>query len=220
VAAKSKPKVGQFLPATISLETIVSLKPDVVLTDTGVQGPLIASLERLSIATVAIEAKSWTQVRAGITTIGELAGVPDRAKELNDGITKRAEAIRERVRTRPRVRVFFLINEQPLMTVGPKTFLSESLTMAGGINVFEDAGQDYPTVSDEELIRRAPEVILVSRSGETAAKRQELLARSSWRNLPAVRSGRIVFVDEDLVSRAGPRLAEGLDAIAAAIHGP
>jgi iron complex transport system substrate-binding protein len=109
------------------------------------------------------------------------------------------------------------------MTAGPATFIGRMIELAGGTNAFGDVTTRYPRPSEEEVLARAPEVILAStgamagRESDEAARRQRLLSRAGWAQVPAIRDDRIAFLDEDVVSRPGPRLVDGLEAMAEAI---
>jgi ABC-type Fe3+-hydroxamate transport system substrate-binding protein len=92
------------------------------------------------------------------------------------------------------------------------------ITEAGGVNIFADAAQLYPTVSDEAVLARNPNLILAPDHGG-AKLRDRLLARPGWKELTAMKEGRIVTISEDLLHRQGPRLIDGLERIAALLRG-
>jgi iron complex transport system substrate-binding protein len=110
------------------------------------------------------------------------------------------------------------------MTAGPSTFIGQMIVQAGGTNVFGDVTTRYPRPSEEEILARAPEVILVAYGAMTAdqknndARREDIRSRSGWSGIPAIRDGRIFFLQEDRISRPGPRLVEGLEAMADALE--
>ena len=106
------------------------------------------------------------------------------------------------------------------MTAGPGTFIGQMIEAAGGINVFGDVTTRFPRPSEEEILARAPEVILSTYGDMNAggpndeARRQRIRSRAGWAQIPAVRDNRIAFLNEDLLTRPGPRLVEGLEAVA------
>ena len=106
------------------------------------------------------------------------------------------------------------------MTAGPGTFIGQMIESAGGSNVFGDVTTRFPRPSEEEILARAPEVILSTYGDMNAggpndeARRKRIRSRAGWAQIPAVRDNRIAFLDEDLLTRPGPRLVDGLEAVA------
>ncbi|WP_422923395.1 ABC transporter substrate-binding protein [Singulisphaera sp. PoT] len=222
---KKHATVGGMAPRTINLEAIAALKPDLVLASGGVQEPIIAPLERLGLVVVALDAEDFEGVARNIRTVGRLTGRSAEAERLSSRFLDRVEAVRRRAgtRTAPKPKVLYLVREDPLMTAGPGTFIGRMIEVAGGINTFGDVSIRYPRPSEEEVLARSPEIILASTgamnggSAGEPARRQRILSRAGWDRLPAIRGDRISFLDEDLVSRPGPRLVEGLEAMAKAL---
>jgi iron complex transport system substrate-binding protein len=138
------PKVGGFVPKSLSIETIVSLKPDLVLAAGELQRPTIEALERLDLTVVVIEdPSSFDEVYADITLVGRLTGDEQEARRVVEEIQSRLEHVRQAVATLPqekRLTVFYEVYDEPLMTVGRTTIIGQLLEMAGGINVFADLG--------------------------------------------------------------------------------
>ena len=104
------------------------------------------------------------------------------------------------------------------MTAGPKTFAGQMLELAGGRNVFADVEQQFPRISEEEIIQRNPEAILVWERGHLGPRVEQLGQRPGWNQLAAVRTHRILTIDDDLISRSGPRLLDGLERLADLLH--
>ena len=137
-------KVGGFVPKSMSIETIVSLKPDLVLAAGELQRPTIEALERVGLTVVAIEAPgSFDEVYADITLVGRLTDHEQETRRVVEEIQSRLERVRQAVATLPqekRVTVFYEVYDEPLMTVGRATIIGQLLEMACGINVFADLG--------------------------------------------------------------------------------
>ncbi|WP_165251877.1 ABC transporter substrate-binding protein [Paludisphaera soli] len=225
--AKERTSVGGMAPSSINLETLAALRPDLVLATGGVQQPIVEPLERLGVAVVTLDAERPEDVASNIRTVGRLTGRDAEAEAVASAFEARIAGVRRRVADRGdarRPKVLYLLYDEPLMTVGPGTFLGRMIEAAGGENVFADVAARYPTPSDEEVLVRAPEIVLATfglmggggRSGEEGRRR--LLARPGWADVPAVRDRRIVALDEDLTTRVGPRLAEGLEAMERALR--
>ncbi len=224
--AAAIPAVGGMTPKTINLEALVAIRPDLILATCGVQEPLMAPLERLGLPVVAIDADDFEGVARNLRLVGALSDHAAEGDRLATRFLDRVAAVRQRVaaRTTPRPRVFYLLGEDPLMTAGPQTFIGRMIELAGGVNVFGDVTARYPRPSEEELLARAPEVILTAigamsaGDGGEAARRDRIAARPGWGQIPAIRDRRIAFLVEDEVLRPGPRLADGLEAVAAALE--
>ena len=220
--ARSHTSIGGMTPKTINLEAVTALRPDLVLATSGVQEPVIAPLERLGLTVVALDATDFAGVARNIRTVGRLTGHATEAEQLATGFLDRVAAVGRRVAARrsPRPRVLYLLREDPLMTAGPGTFIGQMIEAAGGNNVFGDVTTRFPRPSEEEILARAPEVILCTHGAMTAgdqndeARHQAILGRKGWDQISAVRENRITFIQEDLVNRPGPRLVEGLEAVA------
>ena len=120
-----------------------------------------------------------------------------------------------------RPRVFLELADNPIMTVGGTSFVDELIRRAGGVNVAHELPQAYPKVNPEKVIEWDPEVILVcymSRSGRAA---EALANRIGWATITAVRSKQVFAnVPNDLLLRPGPRLVEGVEALADLLYPP
>ena len=215
-------KVGGFVPKSLSLETIVSLKPDLVLAAGELQRPTIEALERIGLTVVAIEdPSSFDEVYTDITLVGRLTGHGPEARRVVEEIQARMQRVRQAVVTLPqekRVTVFYEVYDAPLMTVGHSTILGQLLEMAGGINVFANLGGRYPQVSSEEVVRRNPSCILGHTGYQLALTPAQISQRPGWNSMTAVRQNCIRLLNGDMVARPGPRLAEALEAITRALY--
>jgi iron complex transport system substrate-binding protein len=216
---ESLPRVGGFNPATVSIEAILSHRPDLVLAVAS--GPfhrgLIESLSSLNLAVLALDASTIDQVFQVIRQVGQVVGDADRAEALAESLQARATALRQRAAPGPagkQPRVFFLVTDEPLMTAGPDSFLGQIIQNAGGENVFADTRQLFPVVSDEEVIRRDPALILLPDEADREERRKRVSGRPGWQSIEAVKANRFAFVNADLLSRPGPRLIDGMEEVA------
>ena len=215
-------KIGGFVPKSISIETIVSLKPDLVLAAGELQRPAIEALERLGIAVVAIEDPgSFDAVYAAIALVGRLTGHESEASQVVQAMQARLARVRQAVATLPqekRVTVFYEVYDAPLMTVGRSTIIGQMLEMAGAINIFSDVPGRYPQVSSEEVVKRNPDCILGHTGHQLALTAAQIGQRPGWNHITAVKHNCIRLLNGDTVARPGPRLAEALEAIATALY--
>jgi len=215
-------KIGGFVPKSISVETIVSLKPDLVLAAGELQRPAIEALERLGIPVVAIEDPgSFAEVYTAISLVGRLTGHEQEASRVVEAMQTRIARVRQAVATLPqdkRVTVFYEVYDEPLMTVGRSTIIGQMLEMAGGINVFAELQGRYPQVSSEEVVKRNPDCILGHTGHQLALTPAQLGQRPGWHHLKAVKQHCIRLLNGDTLARPGPRLAEALEAIVKALY--
>jgi iron complex transport system substrate-binding protein len=219
---KRLPTVGGFAPETISLEELLAQKPDLVIAGGQFQQPIVESVAKLGITAVVIDPSSLNGAEDAIALIGRLTGQEAKAATVVADFRRRREAVRQRAATIPtadRPRVLYVLWDEPLQTAGPGTFVGQMIAEAGGTNLFADAAQQYPTVSDEAVLARNPNLILAPDHGG-ARLRDRLAGRPGWSELAAVKSGRVVAVSEDILNRPGPRLIDGLERIAALLQAP
>ena len=212
-------KVGGFSPKSISLEKIISLKPDVVLAGGGIHASTIAGLERLGVKVLSVEPRTFDDVFHTIKAIGQLTGHGRRAQELVASLRKRHEDVLKITASIPRserLRVFYQVDAQPLTTTGADSFLGQMIEAAGGDNIFADVGKPYPQVNEEAVLARDPQAILApspEQSGGTKVKTDH-----GWEGIDAVKNDRVYYFDGDLVSRPGPRLIDAVEAAAKALY--
>ncbi|HEY66539.1 MAG TPA: cobalamin-binding protein [Caldilineae bacterium] len=220
-ACESKEIVGGFSAKSISVEKILALEPDLVLAAGKIHQPIIEALEQLDIPVVALTASTFDDVYANIELVGRLTAHEEQAAEVIAEMKARVAAVTEAVASIPeeqRLKVFWETWDEPLMTAGPSTFIGQMIELAGGINIFADVTEDYPQISAEEVVQRNPDVILGPDSHGEKLTPEQVAQRPSWSQINAVKNGRIHLVNGDIVSRPGPRLAEGLEAIARALY--
>lgn len=215
-------KIGGFTPTSISTERIVGLKPDLVLTTGRIQVPLTESLRQLGLSVLSYDAGTLEEVMHNIREIGRATDHTTTAEKLTKSLEDRLARVRARFVGLPaadRPKVMLLVSEEPLMIAGPKTFPSQLVDTAGGRNAFADVAQQFPRVSEEEVIKRNPNAILIwQRGGGFEARKARLRQRPGWGQLAAFRDERILNIDEDLIYRAGPRLLDGLEQLATMLH--
>ncbi len=215
--ARDKPKVGGF--ATISIERTVSLKPDVVLASGSIQLEIADQLSDLGIKTIVLFPRTIESILGDIELVGEVTNRNSEAKALVTRLRGRIEFIRAGTRQlMSRPRVYYEIWHSPLMSAGHGTWIDELIELSGGRNIFSDSSDPYPIISSELVIERDPEIIIINRGYMGGEARGEMLRRAGWDRISAVISGRIYEMDENLLVRPGPRIVDGLEALAKAIH--
>jgi len=216
---KQVPSIGPYYP--LNIEGILALKPDLVVA-MGEQAEWTAQLEQLGVKVFLIDPKSIDDVQATIVSVGQVTGHRREAEHLAESIRQRIEAVARKVATIPqagRVRVFYEVYADPLMTVGPQCLIGQMVTAAGGLSISADSDLDYPTISAEEVINRDPQVIVFPDVHGTATEGAAgIKSRPGWASISAVRDGRIYPVDPDVFSRAGPRVGDAVETLARLLY--
>ena len=107
--------------------------------------------------------------------------------------------------------VYYEVWYAPYMTAGKKSFINSIIEMAGGKNIFGQIEDPYPMVSEESIILENPQVILIP--SQNGISLESVCQRNGWKNIDAVKNGRVYFVDGDLISRPGPRIVKSINEI-------
>ncbi len=215
--ANDKERIGGF--ANPNIEKIVDLKPDLVLADATLQAKEVAALKKLNIIVFSLDSKRLEDVVSAITKVGKITGSDVQAKIKTDEMTERIDKViakTRRLMTRDQPKVFFELYNEPLMTVGPSSFIGDMISLAGGDNITGSTKEEYPQFSLETLIARDPHVYLAASGSMTNPG--DLKNRPGWENLWAVKNDAVFILDENIINRPGPRVAEGLELVARAIH--
>jgi iron complex transport system substrate-binding protein len=221
-AAKSKPSVGGMVNP--SLETLVTLKPDLVIaTDEGNREETFQQLARLRIPTYLVHATRLGELLDMIARLGELTGRPAAVGPLRQGLTRRVEAVRRAVAPYPRPRVLYVIWPEPLIVPGRASLLTELIDVAGGESVTGRQEQAYVRFSVEAAVALAPQVIVLAdhasaNGGVSGAGRPEPEKWRRFTSVPAIRAGRLYSVDLSILHRYGPTVVDGLESLARLIH--
>src|SRR2546425_3769980 len=196
----------------LNVEAIVGLRPDLIVGLSELQPEQLLSLITLGLPVVALQARTLPDVYALIAVLGHLTGRDDSARRVVSAMRAREDSVTSAVRGRRPLRVYLEVWGEPPIAAGSLTFVDDLIRRAGGVNILSDLPL-WPQVVEEIVIARDPEVILLTYPG-----RGQLMGRPAWGHVAAVRSGRVVEVPSALVSRPGPRVVLGLEALARAIH--
>lgn len=198
------PVVGGGLDPNI--ESIVALKPDVVLLAKSSRAGL--RLESLGIKVVALEPKSHADVRRVLGKLGQLLEIPDAQgadrlwRVIDSGVSAAAQSLSPQAKN---TRVYFEVNRGPY-AAGETSFIGETLTRLGVKNVVPAALGPFPRLNPEFVVRANPDLIMIGSRGM-----QAMVPYPGWSSIKAVREQRICVFgveDSDVVVRPGPRMAE------------
>lgn len=212
--ARQLPRVGNF--ARLDIERILALKPDLVI---GWQGGNDAGdlerLRRLGLRVHVTASASVAEIADDIEVLGRLAGSEAVARRAADELRARLQVLKERYASREPVTVFYQIWDRPLMTVNGRHFISDSLRLCGGSNIFAELEPIAPTVSIEAVIERNPGVIINSASATNQQEQLDTWRR--WKQIDAVRLGNLYSIPPDLIARPGMRIIEGIERLCLAL---
>jgi cobalamin transport system substrate-binding protein len=213
--AKAVAEVGDTM--TPSVERIIALKPQIVLVSTASQlEAFTRQLGEQHIAVYVTNPQSLDDVFRSIQNLGDLFGEHDRAAGLIEGLRKRTDAVETATKQSPAVRVFYQVSGEPLYTIGRGAYLTDLIRRAGGISVTADVPSAFPRFSNEAALAARPDAIILPTGGSMGAANATVAAALKYS--PAVLNNRIYKVNDDHLSRPGPRLIDGLEEMARALH--
>ena len=220
---KSLPRVGALLdPDT---ERIIVLKPDLVITY-GSQVDLQAQMKRAGIPSFDYRHGGLGHILTTMKELGARTGRTPEAEKAVAAIEARLAAVRASVEGKRRPRTLLVFSREPktlrnMYVSGGRGFLHDMLEIAGGEDVFNDIDKESVQVSTETILARAPEVIIELRPEEIPAgqpMRDELASWGRLASVPAVRNQKVIFISGHAVTVPGPRVAEGVERMAKALH--
>ena len=212
-AAKTKDHVGGV---KVSLEKVVSLKPDLIIAVKFSDGT-IEALSQLNAAVLVIDPQNAADVARSATLIGQAIGA-DGAKLARE-IQAQLDAVKAKTDAAPKLKVFHELDASDpakVYTVGPTSFIDDLIKIAGGANVFASAKTAYPAVSGEEIIRSDPDVIVLG-DALYGTSVESITSRPGWSGLSAVKNKR-VYAGLSVFSRPGPRLGQAAQEYAKLVH--
>jgi iron complex transport system substrate-binding protein len=207
----------------LNMELIVSLEPDLILSADIISAENIQALTDLGLPVFALaNPLTYDDLLGNLKLVGRLTGHETDAEALAAQLGERIQAVQTTVAVSSFQPIVFyqLDSTDPAApyTAGPGNFIDTLITSAGGINATGDMDSPWVQISLEELITRNPDVIIVGDftwGGVTAA---DVLARSGWEGIKAVVNGQVFEFDDNLVSRPGPRMVDGLEQMAKLLH--
>lgn len=212
-AARALPRVADA--ATIDLENVVALQPDLVVAWPYTAPAQLAALRALKIPVFFSHPRTIAGIAADIEKLGALAGTPAPAKRAADALRARLAGLKRDYGSPAPLSVFYEIWNRPLYTIGGDHLISEAIAVCGGRNIFAALTLPAPEVNLEAVIAAAPQVIV---GADDAGGRPAWLSEwSRWPDLPAVRDGNVIVANGDLLHRPGPRFVEGVAELCASL---
>ena len=197
-----------------NVEAILGVHPDLVLLYASADNRLAADrLREAGIATVSVKGDRIADFRRLTLLIGKLVGSEPQAKQLVDTVDQTLARVAAETRSLPRPRVFLHTWNKPIITLGGGSFVTELVNIAGGRNIYDSIPAPSAPVSIEDIVRRDPDLVL---AGPEAVA--QIKADPTWQVVRAVREGRVVAYDTNVVFRPSVRLGEGAVAFEKLLH--
>ena len=207
---------------SVSIETIVSLKPDLVLALVE-RDDVLVPLRQQGVPVLKFLPKDFQAATEEIATLGRVLGTPDRGAALAAQMRARRDAIVQAVAGAPRPRLYYEMDaSDPTkpFAAGPNGFYGQLVDLAGATNIFGDLPGDFSQVSAESVVARDPELIILADAylpynAQTPAL---VAARPGWDEISAVQTNAIYAIQEEYFAWPSPRLADGLESLAYLVH--
>jgi iron complex transport system substrate-binding protein len=199
-----------------NIEKIVELQPDLVVASTHFKEDVAKKLEDLGIKVVVLyNAENFDGAYDTITTFGQIINAQDKAEELVSGMKEKIENIKEKVKGTVIPKVYYVVGfgKDGDYTATGETFIAQMIEMAGGENIAKDAtGWTY---SLEKIIENDPEYIIISKN---YGMKEQFIGTEGYKELSAVKNNKVIEIDNNILDRQGPRLAEGIETLAKILH--
>ncbi len=214
--ATKKPHVGG--PVNPNLEEVVKLRPDLILATSINRRETVDALDRLGLPVYITDPHSVDEMIASVERIGDVLGAEKNAAALAGDLRGRISDLDRRLAGTPARRALLVVWTNPLISIGRGTFVADAMRHAGARSVAE-TDEEWPRINLEEMIRLQPEylVFVGEHTNDTREEISALRSRPGWRDLDALRQGRIAIVSEAVI-RPVPRIMDAIEQLARALH--
>jgi iron complex transport system substrate-binding protein len=223
-----------------SIETIVALKPDLILVSTAkctiktneckvnckrrceITAQVAAQLRSLGLKVLTLGPHSMNDVLDNILLVGKASGNAAEASNIVEKLRQRIETVAKKSKVATyRPKVYFEVWNDPYMSVNSGTWIGDVINLAGGANIFGEAVSEWPIIDSEDIVQRNPDIIVfpvIPGVPRFWGSFDDVKKRPGWKSVNAVRSGSLYEVPRDFISRPGPRLVEALEILEKMIH--
>lgn len=195
------PKVGGFDPSQISIETILSFKPDLIIAYSGIHDSLLPVFDQFNLTYYVSDVKTVEGVITEILNIAELTGHKQEGLEAEEFF--RAILSNIKITDQKKPTVYYEIWPEPRMSIGNTSYINSIIEYAQGENIFAYIPFSYVPISDEEILAKDPDIIILP--GSNGVTITDVLKRPGWENLSAVKNNRLFIINDDFISRPSPR---------------
>jgi len=179
---------------------------------------VLVKLDDLKIPVFILRARSLEDVLAHLHLLGRIFDRSPAADAVTRQMRERFEQIEHQLQATQHARVLYVLSTQPLITVGPDSYIHQMIGLAHGINIAGAASGAYPRLNMETVVEKDPEVLIFPVGSMESVPESERHVWEQWTGLSAVRHRRMHVVSSDALNRPGPRVVEGLEQLARAIH--
>ena len=223
-----------------SIETIVKLKPDLVLVSTAkctvktneckvnckrrceITVQVAAQLRSLGLNVLILSPHSMNDVLDDILLVGRASGNTANASNLVEKLRQRIDSVIKKSKAASRrPKVYFEVWNDPYMSVSSGTWIGDVINLAGGANIFGEAVSEWPIIDSEDIVQRNPDIIVfpvIPGVPRFWGSFEDVKKRPGWKSTNAVRNGSLYEIPRDFISRPGPRLVEALEMLEKMIH--
>ncbi|QHW29984.1 ABC transporter substrate-binding protein [Paenibacillus rhizovicinus] len=213
--AADKPKIGDM---NADIEKIVSLKPDLVLASYTMSQAVVDKLRSLKLPVYATDPKTYDAVIEKVKQIGAILDKPKEAAAVANHMEQVRTQVTDAVKDAPKPNVY--LEFAPGWTVGKGEFLDEIITLAGGTNIATEP--NWYEIDPEVVVKANPDAIIYAsmtvKEGEKNPILTAIETRPGWNVINAIKDKKVFEVDQDPLTRVGPRLADGLLEVAKKLH--
>jgi iron complex transport system substrate-binding protein len=212
--ALKKPSIGSLVKP--SIETILSFHPDLVL-GTSIPGSTetAAQLQMVGIPVYFVDPHGVAGILQSVKNVGQALNRVPQATALNANLARRIEAVKARTADKPKPRILVPVWYDPIVTIGKNAFITEIVEAAGARSVTDDLIPDWPQISMETVIARAPDALLLIRGGKISIGM--LQNRPGWSSLPVIQAGKVYYVDSG-IQDPSPVAINALEELAREFH--
>ena len=219
-AALSKEKIGGF--STVNIEKVSVLNPDLIVAADGNSEETVSHLRELGFTVITINADTIDTTLDDILLLGKATGADDEAEALVSSMKEDLAEIAEKTSAEEKPTILHCMWTDPLWVSGSGTFQDEMITAAGGVNAAADEG-GWVALTMEKFLTMNPDIIVVDSGngmgvGADDALRDFFLKDPRMQSLSAVQNEQVYVVNADIIDRGGPRIVEGVEALAEIAH--
>jgi len=220
--AVSKPKMGSITKPTV--EALLAAKADIVFTGVSMKAATVEELRKVGINIFKVEPKTFDDVVNNLKVYGQITGAAEQADKLVADMNAKRQKVADAVKgLKPEEKKKVYLEFSPGWTVGKGEFMDELVAIAGGVNIASEANvTGWSEINEETIIKSNPNVVLFSKDivDDKSKKTLEQIIRerSGWSKIDAIANNQLFGLDTNLLSRPGPRMADGLLEMAKTIY--
>ncbi len=215
-AARSLPRVGDA--NALDYERLVALQPDVIVVWENLTNRIaVESLHKLQLPVYFIRARTLSDIPATVRALGTLAGTSEPAETAAVELDRKVAALVRRPVPAQPLRVFYMIWAEPLYTVGSRHIITDAIELCGGRNIFDDIDFPAPIVEIEAIVKRDPELMILSVPPITARDWRERWAQ--FTSIRAVATNQMPRFEDPALDRMGPTAIDAVESLCKVIDG-